>query len=218
MRHRIARLVALVAVGSFVLAACGGSDDAGDAIDAGDLTEDAAATENDDSSSDDGSSDSEDSSADESAAAFGEFVSGTISLSGAEDVTYAVDDPAFEIIGAGGCGGGSFGFTISATEADTGFTTLQLSAQVAEDLSGGGTGAFEVDDVSVIVVTDGDVGSSRSYDGPGTLTITEHDTGGPSADPNARRMAVELEGTLAGGGDTGDVDVAADVRWVMGCP
>jgi hypothetical protein len=38
---------------------------------------------------------------------------------------------------------------------------------------------------------------------PGTA-ITEHDTGGASADLNARRMAITSEGNLEGDGSDGD--------------
>lgn len=123
---------------------------------------------------------------DETASGFGEFVSGTVTLTGAEEPTYSTGDPAYTF------------------DAD-------LSA---------GTGTYGVEDVTLIDVTDGDLAASRSYSGPGTMSITEHDTGGVSADLNARRMAITLEGTLEADGPDGDgeVDAAADVLWVMGCP
>jgi hypothetical protein len=72
--------------------------------------------------------------------------------------------------------------------------------------------------MTLLVVTDGDLAAGRSYEGPATMVVSEHDTGGPTSDLNARRMAITLDGTLAGspsGG--GEVDVSADVLWVMGC-
>ncbi len=207
------RLLTLAVAAALAVAGCGG-DDVSDVVDSGEASADADADVGSDSDSD-----VEDTSSDDSGPGFGEFVTGTVTLSGAEDAVYTVDDPAYTMIGAGGCAGGSFGITVNAAEAETGFTALQVSAQIAEDLSGGGTGTFDVEDVSVFAVTDGDIAAGRSYDGPGTITIAEHDTGGPSADLNARRMAITLEGTLVGTGDTdGEVEVAADVVWVMGCP
>ena len=66
--------------------------------------------------------------------------------------------------------GGQFGMSIQVREADTGFTAAQLDAGIDADLSGGATGTFDVDDLELLAITDG------------------------------------------------EVDVAADVLWVMGCP
>ncbi len=206
----------LAAVGSLAFAACGGSDDVSDAIDsigsapANDVSDDGAAA---DQESDAATSDS-------SGAGFGEFISGTIAFSGGEDETYAIDDPASAFTGSGGCGGGQFGFSINAVAPDTGYTLFQLSAGMDEDLSGGATGTYDVDEVALLVVPDGDLSASRRYEGPGTIAVTEHDTGGIDSDLNSRRMAITLEGTLdAMGSDAdGTVDVSADVLWVMGCP
>lgn len=88
------------------------------------------------------------------------------------------------------------------------------------DLSGGAIGTFPVEKVALVAVTDGDVPASRSYDGPATMAVSEHDTGGATSDPNARRMAVTFDGSLAGPPSDrgGEVEVSADVEWVMGCP
>jgi hypothetical protein len=210
------RLVTFAAVGALVLGACGGSDDGGDAFDAAESA--SGDTDSDEAGSSDG--DADEASDDSSGAGFGEFVSGTIAFSGAEEQTYAVDDPAYTFVGAGGCGGGEFGMSVNVTEADTGYTAFQLGAGIDADLSGGQTGVFEVEAMSLVAVTDGDIGASRSYEGPGTMSITEHDNGGADSDLDSRRMAVTLEGTLDATGADGDgpVDVSADVLWVMGCP
>jgi len=176
---------------------------------------DADETTDDEMSDDADTGTDSDEASDDSGPGFGEFESGMVTLSGAEQMTYSIGDPAYTFVGAGGCGGGSFGMTVNATEADTGYTALQLSAQIDSDLDGGGTGTFEVEEISLLVATDGDLAASRSYDGPGTLVVSEHDTGGANGDLNARRMAITLDGTLSG---DGDVDVAADLVWVMGCP
>jgi hypothetical protein len=213
------RFVTLAAVGALALAACGGGDDdADDAIDAGEPAP-AEVASDDATSGDEDADDGGDDGDEASDAAFGEFVSGTIALGGAEDATYAVDDPAYTFVGAGGCGGSEFGMTINATEADTGYTAFQLGASIDADLSGGETGTFEVGEMTLLAVTDGDLAGGRTYEGPGTMSITEHDTGGADSDPNARRMAITLEGTLEATGEgDGSVDVSADVLWVMGCP
>lgn len=48
------------------------------------------------------------------------------------------------------------------------------------------------------------------------MVISEHDTGGASADLNARRMTVSLSGSIPS--DDGEINVDIDYRWVMGCP
>jgi hypothetical protein len=215
--RRAFRIAAVLAVGSLAVAACGGGDDdagAGDdAIEADtdeatdDATGDDAATGDDGGAGDDGDSSAA------AAVGFGELASGTIVLTGAEDQTYAVDDPSYVFRTGGGCGGGEFGMTIMANDAASGATAFQLDAIVDADLTGGVTGTFDVEDISLAVITDGDLAGSRTYEGPGTIDITEHDTGGATDDPNARRMALTLEGSVAGTGpeNDGSVDVSADI-------
>lgn len=223
MRQSTRRLVVLLAIGAFAVAGCGGGDD--DSIDLGDVSADAndasddANSSNDDNrSDDDNGSDDDDSSPSE--AGFGEFISGAITITGDEELTYSVDDPALDIIGGGGCGAGTFGFTLQARESDTGFTAMQLAAEIDADLSGGATGTFPVETLSLVTVTDGDVAASRSYDGPATMVVSEHDTGGATSDPNARRMVISFDGILVGSPSDGggEVEVLADLVWVMGCP
>lgn len=47
------------------------------------------------------------------------------------------------------------------------------------------------------MVADGDLAAGRSFEGPTTMVVSAHDTGGPTSDLNARRMAIRLDGTLA---------------------
>jgi len=232
MRRSTQKLVALLATGALALAACGGDGDSDDAADTGDTAAeqtdggadgDGADSGSDGSDSSDSGSGSDDSGSDDSDGdsqpGFGEFVSGTITLTGAEEMTYTVGDPAFDFIGAGGCGGGQFGVSIQVLDADTGFTAAQVGAGVDADLDGGGTGTFDVDDMDVLIVPDGNLAAGRTYDGTGTMVVSEHDTGGADAVLNERRMAITFDGTVSGTGEAeGDVDVAADVLWVMGCP
>ncbi len=202
MRRSAPILLALAAVGAFALAACDGSDDPSNAV-GGDT-----------------GSEGDVESPGETEAGVGEFVSGTVTLTGAEESTYSIDDPAYTFFGAGGCSDTNFAISFNAREADTEYTALQLEAQIDADLNGGGTGTYDVEKMTLIAATGGDLAASRTYSGPGTMSITEHDTGGSSADLIARRMAFTLEGTLEADGldGEGEVDVAADVLWVMGCP
>jgi hypothetical protein len=219
MRASTRRLVATLAIGAVALVACGGGDD--DSIDPGDAAADANDVSGDASASDDdddGGSADDDSSSSE--AGFGEFISGEITITGDEELTYSVDDPAFDYIGGGGCGTGTFGFTLQAREADTGFTAMQLAAEVDADLSGGATGSYPVEQLGLVTVTDGDVAASRSYEGPATMVVSEHDAGGATSDPNTRRMVISFDGALVGSPSDGggEVEVSADLVWVMGCP
>ena len=213
MRRSIT-LVTFVAVGSLVAAACGGGDD--DSSDVPDPVEEQV--EDSESEQDAGRDDEGDSTVD-SEAVFGDLISGTIGFSGAEDVTYVVGDAAYKFTGAGGCSAAEFGISVNTTETDTGYTVFQLDAAVDADLNGGGTGTFEVEEMTLLAVTDGDFSSSRTYEGPGTVSITEHDTGGADNELNERRMAITMEGSLEAGSEgEGTVDVSADFVWVMGCP
>jgi len=219
MTRSTPRLLALMAVAAMAVAACGGSDDAGDESDSvetasGSAASDAETADDEDTSSGDGGS------SEASEAGFGDFLSGTITLGGAEDSTYSIDDPTYAFVGAGGCSDSNFGISINGREADTGFTAFQINAGIDADLSGGDTGTFDVEEMTLLVTTDGDIAASRTYSGPGTMSITEHDTGGASMDLNARRMAITLDGTLEATGPDGEgeADVTADVLWVMGCP
>jgi hypothetical protein len=216
MRPSARRLVTLLTIGALAVAACGGDEDStgpGDvAVDAGDSSADGGSSDDDAPADDDEGSTSE--------AGFGEFTSGSITVTGSEDLTYSVDDPAFDFIGAGGCDTSTFGFTVQVRDSDTGITTMQLATVADADLNGGATGSFPVENLSLVAVTDGDVAASRSYDGPATLVVSEHDTGGATADLNARRMVLTLDGILVGSPSDGggEVEVAADLEWVMGCP
>jgi len=217
MRQSTRRLVVLFTIGAVAVAACGGGDDdsteLGDvAADASDASDDASSSDDDTSADDDGGSSSE--------ASFGEFISGAITVTGDEELTYSVNDPALDFIGAGGCGTSTFGITVQVRESDTGFTAMQLATEIDADLSGGATGTFPVENLGLVTVTDGDVAASRSYEGPATMVVSEHDTGGATSDPNARQMVFTLDGLLVGSPSDGggEVEVLADLVWVMGCP
>lgn len=216
MRHSTPRFVMFLAIGALAVAACGGGDD--DPIDVATSEAEAPAAEVAEEASDAAETGSDESSSSE--VGFGEFISGAITLAGDENATYSVDDPTLDFVGGGGCGADTFGVTIQVRRADTGVTTMQLSAEVDGDLSGGGTGTFPVQKMSLVTVTEGDPVESRSYDGPATMVVTEHDTGGATSDLDARRMAISLEGALAGSPSDGggDVELSADLLWVMGCP
>ena len=102
MRTPTPRLLALATVIALGLAACGGSDDVSDVVDT-DAAPPGAATPDVDTGTD------SDETSDESGPGFGEFVSGTVTLSGAEEAIYSIDDPAYTFVGAGGCGGALHG-------------------------------------------------------------------------------------------------------------
>jgi hypothetical protein len=220
------RLSALViAAAALVLAACGGGDGDGDADpgDLGGIIDDAREQVAEDRAAEGADGDNGDGPADGGAAdapAFGEFAALNVTVLGTDTATYVLDDLDLTWVGAGGCGGSNFGVSINAVEAGTGFTALQLSAQIDEDLGGGATGSFPVEEMTLLLVTDGDIAGARSYAGPGTMVIEAHETGGATSDPNARRMDLTIEGSLeaAGVDQVGTVEVLADVVWVMGCP
>jgi hypothetical protein len=216
MRPSTRRLVALLTIGALAVVACGGGDD--DSTELGDVAADASVASDNASSSDDDTSADGDGGA-SSEAGFGEFVSGEIIVTGDEDLAYSVGDPSLDFISGGGCLDGTFGIVIQPRQTDTGFSVMQLSAEIDEDLSGGATGTYPVEDISLLVVTDTDFGTGPTYRGPGTMVVSEHDTGA-ATDPNSRRMAITFDGKLAGSpsGGGGEVEVSADVVWVMGCP
>ena len=152
----------------------------------------------------------------DSAAGFGELMEGTFIFTGAVDERYHVSDAEYAFRLGGGCADGEFGFSVNIADAAGEISFAQLGAQVAQDLSGGVTGEFEAVDTDVSFFPGGDFSLTSSFDGQVRMIVSEHDTGGVSADLNARRMTVTLLGTLAG--DEGDVDVDVTFRWVMGCP
>ncbi len=207
----------MLVVASFGFVACGGDDEAADpaakAQDAQDADADADAGA-------EGASDGGQGAGDGNAFGFGGFSSGTVTVTGIDEASYSVSDPALQWNGGGGCNATQFGIVVNANESDTGFTAMQLTAQIDADLNGGGTGTFDVEGVTLLLVTDGDVAAGRPYRGDGTMVIAEHDTGGPSSDPNARRMAITIDGTLESTttGVDGTVDLVADLVWIMGCP
>ena len=211
-------VVASVLIG----AGCGGGDS--DPSPAPDATADDAA---DDAASDDATPDESptdepdadqdaDQVGDDGAAGFGELMEGTFILTGAEDEQWFVSDDELAFRLGGGCADGNFGFSIAITDAAVETTFGMFTAELEDDLSGGVTGEFDAVHAEVTVIPGGDFSASERYEGPIRMVISEHDTGGATADLNARRMSVTLLGTLPG--DTGEVDVDVTFRWVMGCP
>jgi hypothetical protein len=211
----------MVAVAALVVAGCGGDDDDGSSVDEA-VDEAVDETSSNDGSSDDGNSDDDDrdDSSDEGPG-FGNFESGEIVLTGAEEVTYAVGDPALGFISGGGCGGENYGISVNVQNAEAQVTMAQISAGIDEDMSGGRTGTFPVEELSLIVIPDGDMMSSRTYEGPGTMEVIEHDNAAPDFILNDRRTVLSITGTLEASGPddpAGTVELAADLVWVMGCP
>lgn len=212
----------LVLASLLISTGCGGSDTepstAGDSVENEAATGDAAI---DQPTSDDGAADEAgDADAGEtdgdSAAGFGELMEGTFLLTGTEDERYYVSDDELAFRLGGGCSDGAFGFSVAITDAAGTITLAMFNAQIAADLSGGVTGEFDGVDAEVTVIPGGDFAALTSYEGPIRMVVSEHDTGGVSADLNARRMSITLLGTLPG--DDGDVNVDVTFRWVMGCP
>lgn len=214
---------------SFVLAAlllgagCGGddsdpssaADDLADVDASDDATTDESPADEPDAAGDadqdgDGDGDGDD------AVGFGELMEGTFILTGAEDERWYVSDDELAFRLGGGCADGNFGFSVAITDAAAEQTFGMFAAQMSEDLSGGVTGEFDAVDAEVTVFPGGDFSAAERYEGPIRMVISEHDTGGVTADLNARRMSVTLLGTVPG--DEGDVDVDVTFRWVMGCP
>jgi len=193
-------------------AGCGGSDDS-----SAESVDDTPATVEDSTPEADATSDAtQDDSGDETAVGFGDLIEGTFLLSGAAEEQYYSTDEQLDFRMSGGCQDGAFGFGANVQDADGTTTFATLGAQGQEDLSGGATGEFDAVDLEVTVFPGGDMSVSERYEGPVRMVISEHDTGGVDADPNARRMTVTLLGSISG--DEGDVDVDVTYRWVMGCP
>ncbi len=210
---------------SFVLASlligagCGGSDsDPSSAVDAAadDATSDAATTDESPADEPGDAADADQDGGDDDAVGFGELMEGTFILTGAEDERWFVSDDELAFRLGGGCADGNFGFSIAITDAEVETTFGMFTAELEDDLSGGVTGEFDAVHAEVTVIPGGDFSASERYEGPIRMVISEHDTGGATADLNARRMSVTLLGTLPG--DSGDVDVDVTFRWVMGCP
>lgn len=191
---------------------CGGSDDS-----SAESVDDTPATVEDSTPEADATSDAtQDDSGDETAVGFGDLIEGTFLLSGAAEEQYYSTDEELDFRMSGGCQDGAFGFGANVQDADGTTTFATFGAQGQEDLSGGATGEFDAVDLEVTVFPGGDMSVSERYEGPVRMVISEHDTGGVDADPNARRMTVTLLGSISG--DEGDVDVDVTYRWVMGCP
>ena len=211
-----------IASWSFVLAslliggACGGDDaePSAAAEDADtDVSDDDTASPAEDDSADESD---EDVSGDDTAVGFGELMEGSFIFTGAIEERYYVSDDELAFRLGGGCQGDQFGFSIAITDAAGEVTLAMVNAQVQADLAGGQIGEFDVEDAEVAWLPDGDITLVESYEGTLRMVISEHNTGGASADLNARRMSVTLLGTVTG--DKGDVDVDVTFRWVMGCP
>ncbi|MCB0967339.1 MAG: hypothetical protein KDB37_10930 [Ilumatobacter sp.] len=215
MRYQGRKWASMAIVAAIVVAGCGGDDDD---VSLDDLDDAPASDEPSDQPSDD--SDDGDDTDGEEGPGFGGFVSGQIVVAGAEDVTYAVDDASLSWISGGGCSDGRFGISVNVQEADTMLTAAQVDVSIDEDLSGGGTGSFETDELRFIIIPDGDMMAMRSYEGPGTFEVLEHDNAAPDFIPNDRRTTLRITGTLdATSPDTeGTVDLDAELVWVMGCP
>lgn len=196
-------------------AACGGNDDgASDAVqvDADTVQTDAG----DDSAGDDEATPDAESSDGETVAGFGELVEGEFVLTGAADERFDVGDDQLAFRTGGGCDGSGFGFSMHVNDAAGEITYATFEAQGPEDLSGGVTGEFDAVDFEANLFPGGDLSLAETVSGPVKMLISEHDTGGASADLNARRMTVSLLGSVPS--DAGDVDVDITFRWVMGCP
>ena len=218
MRYRV---LSSVAIAALVVAGCGGGDDELSFDDFQDAVEgDDPDDDTDGNSSNDDGDDGSDDDGDEGPG-FGGFESGEIVLTGAEEVTYAVGDPALGFVSGGGCGGENYGLSVNVQNQEAQVTMAQISVDIDEDMSGGRTGTFPAEEVSLIVIPDGDMMSSRTYDGPGTLDVIEHDNAAPDFDLNERRTVLSITGTLEASGaddEEGTVELDADLVWVMGCP
>lgn len=213
MRTTTRSLGSVLVVTALALTASCGGDDELPFDDLDDLDDIVDETETDDGANDD------DQSVD--GPGFGNFESGQIVLTGAEEATYAVGDPALGFVSGGGCGGENYGISVNVQNAEGQFTMAQISAGIDEDMSGGRTGTFPVEEVSLLIIPDGDMSSSRTYEGPGTLDVIEHDNAAPDFDLNERRTVLSITGTLeADGADDppGTVELDADLVWIMGCP
>ena len=191
-------------------AGCGG-DDASEFVQRDpDVVDSGATAPDDDASADEDSSDGG------TTAGFGELIEGSFVLSGAIEEQFDVSDSDFAFQTGGGCQDGAWGFSVHVTDAAATTTFAMFNAQGQDDLSGGVTGEFDNVDFDATIFADGDLSLAESIEGPVTMTISEHDTGGPDADFEARRLTVSLVGSVPS--DTGVVDVDVNYRWVMGCP
>ena len=117
------------------------------------------------------------------------------------------------MIAAGGCGGGQFGLALQVND-DTPQTVAQLGLQIDEDLGGGATGTYDLEDLELNLFDWSDGLTQTSYDGPGTLVVEVHEA---PAELDDRRMLITVTGTGLEGED-GSLDVTAELDWVMGCP
>jgi hypothetical protein len=216
--NRIASWSFVLAFG-LVVAGCGGSvadpsvagdgavEIAADEIAADEIAADEIAA--DETAADDSASDS---TGDAAEVGFGELIEGSFIFTGVVEQRYYVSDDELEFQLGGGCSDGAFGFSVLIRSAETDAPVAQLTAQMQQDLSGGGIGEFEVD-ADVALFSDDNIPEA---DGPMRMIISEHNTGGANADFNARRMTVTLLGAVPT--DAGDIDVDVTFRWVMGCP
>lgn len=223
MRTTTRSLGSVLVVAALALtASCGGDDELpfDDLDDLDDIVDESETNDtNDDANDDANSDDNDDQSAD--GPGFGNFESGEIVLTGAEEATYAVGDPALGFVSGGGCGGENYGISVNVQNAEGQFTMAQISADIDEDMSGGRTGTFPVEEVSLLMIPDGDMAAARTYEGPGTLDVIEHDNAAPDFDLNERRTVLSITGTLEANGaddEPGTVELDADLVWIMGCP
>lgn len=190
---------------------CGGGSD-----DASETGQDAATPTDGDASGSDADAATDSGDADDGVTAgFGELIEGTFVLSGASDQEFSVGDDGLSYITTGGCQGGEYGFGVTVLDDGAQMPFAQIGVQGQEDLSGGATGEFAGAALEVSLFPDAD-SPVESYEGPVTMVISEHDTGGADFDLNERRMTVSLFGTIPS--DAGDLDVDVTYRWVMGCP
>ena len=212
MSHKRLVTWSFLLASAVITGACGGGDtDTPPAAEAG-AANDADVTD----TSDAGDEPNGDADESDPAVGFGELMEGTFVFTGAVDERFYVSDAEYSFRLGGGCADGQFGFSVNIADAAGATPFAQLGAQVAQDLSGGVTGEFEAVDADVGFFPGGDFSLTSSFDGQIRMIVSEHDTGGVSADLNARRMTVTLLGTLTG--DEGNVDVDVTFRWVMGCP
>lgn len=189
----------LLAIAILALAACGGDDDDSDARP---------------SVGDTQTADAGDSGDDSDGATFGQVLEGTIEVSGAVDETYA-PDATTQLVAAGGCQGPAFTVQLQVNDTSIPQTLVNAGSAVDADLSGGTTGTFEIADLKVEVFEPGDLSQRRSFRGPATIEITDHEA---PAELNDRRMTLSIaaEGLTTSGEPP--LDFGADIVWVMGCP
>lgn len=209
---RTTPLAALLAV-SLLVAGCGGDDDTADDADdaaAEDVADDVAVDEEPAEDGDDGAG--ADGGEAAAGAGFGS-ATGTLAITGAVEETYEQGADGVTMTVAGGCSGSQFGLAVQINDA-TPQTVAQLGLQIDQDLGGGTTGTFDVEDLELNVFDWSDGLTQTGYDGSGTLDVQVHDA---PAELNERRMVIVVTGQGLEGGD-GAVDVTAELDWVMGCP